>query len=128
MVEKILIGNYQRHGKSSKYNRISKEKAFDICGRRLRPSKPPITPKTCLDCYYYDGKCEWGKTDREMCVRFKTDWNFSNLVHRSILHDYEWCMKHFDDFCQLDKECFVAIYGKVNEDGLIEIKKENGDM
>ena len=114
-------------GKSIKYKRISKEKAFDICGRRLRPTKPLFAPRTCLDCYYHDGKCEVGRTDDRLCVRFREDWSYSNTVHWRILYDYDWCVKHFHYFCQLDKECFVAIYGKKNKEGMIEIKQKNGD-
>lgn len=123
-----LISIPPRCGKSMKYNRISKEKAFDICGRTLRPTKPPFKPLNCQDdCYYYDGRCEFGRTDGQMCGRYKNDVIFSNRVHRAILYDYEWCTKNFYLFCQLDKECFVAIYGKKrNGDGMIVVSKENG--
>ena len=125
--DKVLLVSYPpRCGKSIEYNRISKEKAFDICGRTLKPNKKPITPKTCLDCYYFDGRCELGRTNGLMCVRFRDDWSWSNRVHRAILYDYEWCIKNFHLFCQLDKECFVAIYGKV-KDGMIELSEANRD-
>ena len=117
-----------RHGKSIKYNRISEAKAEDICSRRLRPTKPPTLPLTCEDCYYFNGKCEYDRNDGNMCVRYKNDITFSNRVHHRILNDYEWCLKHFDEFCELDKECFIAIYGKQIDDGLIGIsKKKRGE-
>ena len=123
----LLVSMPPRSGKSIKYNRISKEKAFDICGRTLKPHKPPINPRNCMDdCYYFDGRCELGRTDNQMCVRYKNDVSFSNRVHRAILYDYEWCIKNFHLFCQLDKECFVAIYGKV-KDGMIELSEANRD-
>ena len=114
-----------RCGKSIKYNRISKEKAYDICSRRLRPNKSLITPISCYDCYYHDGKCELGKDEGYMCSRFRSDISFSNKVHRNILYNYEWCLEHFHEFCELDKEVFVAIYGK-KHDGLILIGEKNG--
>ena len=130
MTEKqLLLNSSARCGKSVKYSRINKSKALDICSRRLRPHKPPINPLNCQDdCYYFDGRCELGRTDGLMCVRYKNDVSFSNRVHNAILHDYDWCIEHLHLFCQLDKECFVAIYGKVNEDGMIEVRKEYGDV
>ena len=122
-----IVGAPLRCGKSMKYNRISKEKALNICGRTLRPTKPPINPLNCQeDCYYYDGRCELGRSDNQICIRYKNDVSFSNRVHKAILHNYEWCVKNFHLFCQLDKECFVAIYGKRNGDGMVVISKENG--
>lgn len=124
-----IIGNVSRCGKSVQYNHINKSKAIDICSRRLRPHKSPINPLNCQDDYYYfDGRCELGRTDGVMCVRYKNDVSFSNRVHRAILHDYDWCIEHLHLFCQLDRECFVAIYGKRDEDGMIEVRKENGDV
>lgn len=138
MTEKqlLLIGSV-RCGKSLKYNRINKSKAIDICSRTLRPNKPLFIPLNCQnDCYYFDGRCELGfdgrcelgRTDGLMCGRYKNDVSFSNIVHKAILYDYDWCIEHLHLFCQLDKECFVAIYGKVNEDGMIKVRKEYGDV
>lgn len=120
-----VISMPPRSVKAVKYNRFSREEAYEICSRRLRPNKPFGTPKTCFDCYYHDGKCELGK-EPWGCTNFKTDWLWSNKIRRSILEDYDWCLRHFDDFCQVDKELFVAIYGK-KEDGIIYISNEKSD-
>lgn len=110
MTEKQLVMP-SRCAKSIKYNRFSKEEAIDICSIRLKPYKSPLTPVTCVDCYYHDGKCEWGRN--ELCFRYRDDINYSNKVHWKILNDYEWCIKHFEELCSLDKELFVAIYGVI---------------
>lgn len=123
MSETVLLP--PRYGKSIKYNRLTKDEALNVCYRKLRPNKPPIATVTCYDCYYHDGKCELGRDEGYPCVRFKRDWIYSNWVHHKILDDYDWCLKHFDDFCQLDREVFVAIYGFKRDDGLIEVRNIN---
>ena len=118
----ITIG--ERCGRSIKYNRFSKEQALDICSRKVRLHKSPLEPITCRDCYYHDHKCELGKNESPLCFKYINDISFTNRVRKAILNDYCWCIINLDKFCQVDKELFVAIYGK-KEDGMIKISEDN---
>ena len=122
---KILIPGSITHGKSMRYNRFTKEEAISICSRKVHSRK--IEPLSCFGCYYHDGKCEIHvgfEGNNGICEDYLNDVHTTNHVRKHILNDYKWCIRYLDEFCQVDRELFVAIYGK-RVDGGIAIREEN---
>ena len=123
-IRRITVAGSVTSGKSLKWNRFTKEEAYNICHRKVQPK--PQNFRTCCECYYHDGRCELGLPEEPFCSEFRTDWIYTNDVRYMILNDYDWCLNHFDTFCQVDKELFVALHG-VREKGVIYLPEGDDD-
>lgn len=98
-------------------NRFTTSEAITICSRVLKPYNRRVSPLSCYNCYYHDGKCEFGFDEdiTGFCGGYVDDIIYTNRVRRKIIEDYDWCVQNFDKFCYVDKELFIAIYGNIQE-------------
>lgn len=90
--------------------KYSANKAIRICERKLKPDYRTIIGY--YDCYYHDGRCELGFNCNRDCRDYRNDVSFTNFVREKILKDPLWCEHNWETLCQVDKDLFIAIYGK----------------
>lgn len=88
--------------------RFTKEKAFEICSRQL--PIPRFSSYDCSDCYYHDGRCEFGLEPHRNCESYRSDVPFTNMVRRDMLLNPDIIRENWDQLCQVDKELFIALY------------------